>query len=78
MGLSVSPCIYRSIMITILGDLIHKGVVSYIDDILIYSKLPEKTFSSDQRTAQKTMECRNRTAPRQEFFRTLEGTILGI
>ena len=44
MGLSVSPGIFQSVMMEIFGEYINKGVLVYIDDILIYSKSEMEHF----------------------------------
>ena len=41
-GLTNAPAVFSSFMVELLGEYLHKFVLVYLDDVLIYSKSPEE------------------------------------
>lgn len=52
-GLTNAPATFQSLMNQVFGDLINRGLVVYLDDILIFSKTREEHLALLRRTLQR-------------------------
>ena len=68
MGLSVSPGIFQSVMMQILGELIFNGVIVYIDDIIIYSNTAETHYALLKMVVERLLKAGIRLHPEKSIF----------
>lgn len=68
MGLSVSPGIFQSVMMDILGDEINKTSLVYIDDVIVYTKTKEEHFAALERVFEKLLAVGIKLHPEKSSF----------
>lgn len=77
MGLSPSPGIFQSVMMEVLGDLIFKCCVVYIDDIIVYTKTAEEHVQVLEKIFMRLWDAGIRLHPEKSHFGLAEVDFLG-
>ena len=77
MGLSTSPSIYQKVMMDILGDLVHKNVMIYIDDLCLYSEDVDSHYKILKKVFERLMDAGIKLHPDKSKIGQKSVTYLG-
>ena len=68
MGLSVAPGLFQSVMMKVFDEYVFKGIICYVDDILIYSKTKDEHFKLLAKAFARLKEAGVKLHPEKSLF----------
>ena len=76
-GMSVSPGVFQSVMMEIFGEMVFRGVIVFVDDLLVYSKTKEEHFNLLKRIFNRLKLAGMKLSPEKSIFGVAEVEYLG-
>ena len=76
-GMSISPGAFQSVMMEIFGTMVFKGVIVFVDDLLVYSKTKEEHFSLLKQVFNRLKLAGIKLSPEKSIFGVPEVDYLG-
>ena len=75
--MSVSPGVFQSVMMEIFGEMVFRGVIVFVDDLLVYSKTKEEHFNLLKRIFNRLKLAGMKLSPEKSIFGVAEVEYLG-
>ena len=76
-GMSISPGVFQSVMMKVLGEMVFQGVIVFVDDLLVYSKTKEEHYALLKRVLNRLKLAGIKLSPEKSIFGAAEVDYLG-